>query len=71
MDQPKKKSMPKPLPNAVKYTGIAFQLLATMIIFSGIGYYIDNTFFFDKIFTVIFSLLGIGIGLYNVIRAVL
>lgn len=53
------------------YSGLGFQLMVTILIFTGIGYYLDEKYFSMKpLFIIIFSLLGIGIGLINIIRQV-
>lgn len=54
------------------YSGLGFQLMVTILIFTGIGYYLDEKYLSMKpLFIIIFSLLGIGIGLINLIRQVL
>lgn len=53
------------------YSGLGFQLMVTILIFTGIGYYLDEKYLSMKpLFIIIFSLLGIGIGLINLIRQV-
>ncbi|MBB2146691.1 hypothetical protein GM921_14400 [Pedobacter sp. LMG 31464] len=56
--------------NFAKYTGIAFQMLATIGLFTFIGYKIDehsgNT---KSIYTAMLGLLGVIISLYMVIRS--
>lgn len=53
------------------YSGLGFQLMVTILIFTGIGYYLDEKYHSMKpLFIIIFSLLGIGIGLINIIRQV-
>ncbi len=53
----------------LKYSGLAFQMLATIGIFVFIGYKLDE--WFDKstpVNLIIFSLIGIAIALYQVIK---
>jgi F0F1-type ATP synthase assembly protein I len=51
------------------YSGLGFQLMVTILLFTGIGYYLDEKYISLKpLFIIIFSLLGIGIGLINIIR---
>lgn len=55
--------------NFVKYTGMGFQMLATIGIFAFAGYKIDQYRNADKmIFTALLGLLGVIISLYQVIR---
>lgn len=54
------------------YSGLGFQLMVTILIFTGIGYYLDEKYLSMKpLFIIIFSLLGIGVGFINIIRQVL
>ncbi|MDR2122058.1 MAG: AtpZ/AtpI family protein [Flavobacteriaceae bacterium] len=54
------------------YSGLGTQLLVTILIFTGIGYYLDKKFPAMKpFFIIIFSLLGIGAGLTAVIRQII
>lgn len=56
--------------NFAKYTGIAFQMLATIGLFCFIGYKIDQNRDSSKmIFTAIFGLVGVIISLISVIRS--
>lgn len=56
--------------NFAKYTGIAFQMLATIGLFCFIGYKIDQNRDNSKmIFTAIFGLVGVIISLISVIRS--
>lgn len=53
----------------VKYSGIGFQMLATIGLFAFIGYKIDEYQHHEKpIITAILSLLGVVISLYQVIK---
>jgi len=49
------------------YTNLAWQLLATVLLFFGAGYLIDSWLDTGGVFTIILSLAGIIIGLVNVI----
>ena len=56
--------------NFAKYSGIAFQMLATIGVFSFIGYKIDeNTASSKMIFTAILGLVGVVVSLFSVIRS--
>lgn len=54
----------------IKYTGVAFQMLATIGVFTFIGYKIDQYKAIDNfIFTAVFGILGVGASLYQVVRS--
>jgi len=56
--------------NFAKYSGIAFQMLATIGVFSFIGYKIDENRAGSKmIFTAILGLVGVVVSLFSVIRS--
>ena len=56
--------------NFAKYTGIAFQMLATIALFSFIGYKIDEHKGNEKlIFTAILGLIGVIVSLISVVRS--
>ena len=60
----------KPDSNASRFTGIAMQMMITILTFTAIGYYSDN--YFDLKFPVgvlIGSISGIGIALYRVFKS--
>lgn len=60
----------KQTPNYIKYSGIAFQMLATIGVFVFIGYKIDEYKNIDNaLFTAIFGIFGVGISLYQVIKS--
>jgi predicted exporter len=62
--------MNKPVNNYIKYTGIAFQMIAIIGVFSFAGYYIDQRSRHDvQWVTAILSLTGVLISLYLVIRS--
>lgn len=55
--------------NFIKYTGIGFQMLATIVVFAFAGYKIDTYRNSEKlIFTALLGLCGVVISLYQVIR---
>lgn len=57
--------------NFAKYSGIAFQMLATIGVFAFIGYQIDQRRAGKKpIFMAILGLLGVVFSLYQVVRSV-
>jgi F0F1-type ATP synthase assembly protein I len=59
----------KEINNFAKYSSISFQMLATIGVFAFIGYKLD-AYKHTKtpIFTAIFSLIGVVISLYQVIK---
>lgn len=60
----------KQLSNYGKYAAIAFQMLATIAVFTFIGYKIDESKNNDKpIFTALLGLLGVIISLYSILRS--
>lgn len=63
---------PKPDKNKeiLRYAGMGFEILATMILCVGAGYYLDQKVGTEKPwFTLGFSLLGCGVALYLMIRS--
>ena len=59
--------MSQTLRELLPYTNLAWQLLATVLLFFGAGYLIDSWLDTGGVFTIILSLAGIIIGLVNVI----
>ena len=57
-------------PNSyLKYSGMAFQMGATIGIFTFIGYQLDEHFKLKTAYcTILFSLIGVGISLFTVFR---
>ena len=52
-----------------KYSGIAFQMIIIILFFVWAGVKLDEKYMNDgKLFTVIFSVLGVFIGLYVVLK---
>jgi len=71
--QPKKNKKPKKykqsLKNYAKYSGIAFQMAAIIIIGTLGGYKLDQYFGFEKhILTLILSLLSVILAIYTAIK---
>ncbi len=52
------------------YLGLGLQLAITIVVMVLIGDWIDKKFGFHYIFTLIFGFVGIGAGLYNLIKTV-
>lgn len=52
------------------YLGLGLQLAITIVVMVLIGDWIDSKFGFHYVFTLIFGFLGIGAGLYNLIKTV-
>jgi F0F1-type ATP synthase assembly protein I len=67
------KNVPKkPLNNYIKFTTIAFQMIATIGLLSYVGWWLDFKYPNDySAYTVIFSLLGVLISIYQVIKQVI
>jgi F0F1-type ATP synthase assembly protein I len=53
------------------YVGMGFQLAVTVLLLVFIGTWLDKKTGHETLFTVIFSFLGVGIGLYNFIKTVI
>lgn len=70
MTDPEEQQKVKQNTNLAKYTGIGFQMLATIGIFTLIGYKIDeNSNSKRPLFTALFSLFGVIISLVQVVRS--
>ncbi len=52
------------------YLGLGLQLAVTIVGLVFIGDWIDRKFNFKYVFTLVFGFLGIGIGIYNLIKTV-
>ena len=52
----------------VKYSGLGFQMIATICVFTFLGIYLDGYFETDPILTVVLSLVGVAAGLYVALR---
>lgn len=71
MEEPKNNIRGKRARNFAKYTGIAFQMLATIGVFALIGYQIDKYRDGKKpIFMALLGLMGVVFSLYQVVRSV-
>jgi F0F1-type ATP synthase assembly protein I len=69
MENPKDENSGKKLSSAAKYSAIGFQMIATIGLFTFIGYKIDeHRNSQTNIITAIFALFGVGIALYQAIR---
>ena len=60
----------KSLRDVGPYLGLGLQLAATIVVFVLVGSWLDKKYSQKYIFTLIAGLLGIGIGLYNLIKTV-
>lgn len=55
-----------------RYSGMAFEIAASIIIFLYIGKWLDNKFLMKyPLFTVVFTIIGVFAGVYFVIRDLL
>ncbi len=71
MNQPNQRPK-KPFRNYIVFSGIAFQMGVTIAIFTYVGLWLDKKFPNNhRIFTVIFSLLGVIGALYSTIKQVI
>ncbi len=52
----------------LKYSGIGVQMIATILMGVMIGYFLDQKFETDKIFTAVFALVFVVIAIYNVLK---
>ena len=52
----------------LKYSGIGVQMSATILMGVMIGYFLDQKFETDKIFTAVFALVFVVIAIYNVLK---
>lgn len=70
MTEPKENKQINEASNFIKYSGIAFQMMATIGIMTFIGYQIDeNRGSKQQIFTAIFALTGVVISLVQIVRS--
>lgn len=59
----------KGLQDYAKYSGIAFQMIAIILVMTWIGTKLDKaTGLSNPVFTIIFSLLGVFIGIYVAVK---
>ena len=69
MENPKDENKGKKLSGAAKYTTIGFQMIATIGLFTFIGYKIDeHRMSKTNLITAAFALVGVGIALYQAIK---
>jgi F0F1-type ATP synthase assembly protein I len=54
----------------LKLSSAAFQMAAVIGGFTLLGTWLDNQFHTNSLFTIILALLGVGIGLYLIIKEV-
>jgi len=70
MDENEQNKNKRPVNNYLKFTGMGFQMLATIGLFTFIGYKIDESAqHTTKWVTAILSLTGVFVSLYLVIRS--
>ena len=71
MEDQNKEDKNKGINNYVKYSAVGFQMLATIGLFTFIGYKIDKSRSSSQpIFTALISLIGVVISLLQVIRQI-
>lgn len=70
MTEPEENNQIKEASNFAKYTGVAFQMLATIGVMAFIGFKIDERSGSKRqIFTAIFGLIGVIVSLVQVVRS--
>lgn len=52
------------------YLGLGLQLAVTIVIMVLIGDWLDKKFDYKYLFTIVFAVLGIGAGLYNMLKTI-
>lgn len=52
----------------IPYTNLGWQLVASILLFFGIGYGLDHLLDTGSILTIVFAVLGILVGLWSVIK---
>jgi F0F1-type ATP synthase assembly protein I len=71
MEEPNTEKKNKGVNSYIKYSAVGFQMLATIGLFTFIGYKVDEYRKSDQpIFTALISLIGVIISLYQVIKQV-
>jgi F0F1-type ATP synthase assembly protein I len=60
----------KSLRDAGPYLGLGLQLAATIVVLVLLGSWLDKKFNLNYILTLVFGLIGIGLGMYNLIKTV-
>ncbi len=74
MDENKKKSEDSNSflnPEIIKYLGLGTQLAATVAVMVFFGYWLDSKFNSKPILTIVFSILGVVVGMYQFIKTVI
>lgn len=66
----KKTDLANSLRDVGPYLGLGLQLAVTIVIMVFIGDWLDTKYGHKYIFTLIFGVLGTGIGIYNLIKTV-
>ena len=51
-----------------KYSGMAFQMMATILLGLGLGYFLDHHLGTEKLFTAIFTLLFVTASMYLTLK---
>lgn len=70
-DQDKLKEEKKAFNDYARFSGLAFQMMATIGVFTFIGYKIDGWLKLNyPVFTIIFVFLSVAISMYTIIRNV-
>lgn len=62
--------MSEAMREVLPYTNLGWQLVASMLLFFGAGYLLDNWLETGDTMKIILSILGIGFGLYTFIKSV-
>lgn len=62
--------MSEAMREVLPYTNLGWQLVASMLLFFGAGYLLDNWLGTGDTMKIILSILGIGFGLYTFIKSV-
>ncbi len=57
-------------PDVIRYLGLGTQLAATVVVMFFLGYWLDSKFDTTPILMVIFSFLGVIVGMYQFIKTV-
>jgi len=68
----KKTTNKKEFYNYLKFSSLAFEMMATVFLFLIAGYFADNYFAFEKrYFTIGLTISGLALALYNMFRKLL
>lgn len=71
MKKEKPKQPENKLNTYIKYSSLPLQMVATILILAFVGHEIDNYYFFEKPYiTAVFSLFGVGIALYLLLKKI-